>query len=429
MQELIGVSVTELAQAIREKSVSAQELVTAHLARLAAINPRLNAVTQLAPDAQERARAADAALARGESWGPLHGVPFTVKDVLGVAGLASPIDWKIRHHAAPGTDSTVVARLRAAGAILLAKSNCPPNGSGSDTENAVTGRTLNPYRLECTPGGSSGGEAVLVAAGGSPLGVGSDGNGGLRVPAHYCGVVTLKPTQGRIPNSGVYNQPGGLTDPRTQNGLLARRVADLALVMPLLIGPDAQDAAVIPMPWRDPAAVQLDKVRVAFFAADPAAPVTREVGNAVGAAAQALARAGVQVNGDRPADLISASRQLNDFWQDLAGSPGRTVIEFYALWDYYRSRLLQFMQNYDALLCPVSHQPAPPFRERDPRRFDYTAPFSLTGYPCAVVRTATAPNGLPIGVQIVGHPWREDLVLALARQLEQEFGGWQRSLE
>lgn len=204
-------TVHALAQAIRSKQLSAQEAVAAHLAQIERVNPRLNAVTQLAPDALAQARQADIELAQGTVRGPLHGVPFTVKDVFATANLASPLDQRLRHRF-PTSDATVVTRLRAAGAILLGKTNCPPNGSGSDTENAICGRTFNPHDQARTPGGSSGGEAALIAAGGSPFGLGSDVRGGLRVPAHYCGVASLKPTSGRVPNTGTYNQPGGLTD-------------------------------------------------------------------------------------------------------------------------------------------------------------------------------------------------------------------------
>lgn len=424
MEKLIFASATELVYALQTKAVSSQEVVTALLQRIDAINPRLNAVVQLAPDALTHAQQADADLARGVSHGPLHGLPFTVKDTFGTAGLISAIDTRIRRRKAPSRDCTVVERLRKAGAILLGKTNCPPNGSGSDTENAIHGRTLNPYQLTHTPGGSSGGEAALIAVGGSPIGLGSDVRGGLRVPAHYCGIAAIRPTTGRVPNTGVYNQPGGFSDLRSQIGVLARRVDDLALLLPIIAGPDDQDAGVAPVPWRDPAAVPPHDLQIAYFTHDPTAPVTPETDRAVGGAAQALARAGVAVTALRPPGLIADSRGLDDFWQDMAGSPGRTVVEFIAQWDGLRSRMLQFMAHYDALLCPVDHHPAPPFQERDPKRFAYTNPFSLTGYPCVVVRVGTDPKGLPIGVQLVARPWREEVALALARLLEQEFGGW-----
>ncbi len=413
-------SVRDLAQAIRTKERSAEEVVTTYLAQIAAVNPQINAVIQLAPDALTQARQADQDLANGVVRGPLHGVPFTVKDVFATANLVSPLDQRLRQRF-PTIDATVVSRLRAAGAILLGKTNCPPNGSGSDTENAICGRTLNPHDLTRTPGGSSGGEAALIAAGGSPFGLGSDVRGGLRVPAHYCGVTSLKPTTGRIPNTGAYNQPGGLSDLRSQSGVLTQNVEDLGLLLPLLIGVDDEDSGVIPMPWRNPAAVRPEKLKVAYFTADPLSPVTDEICHAVGAAAQALARARVTVEVARPTDFVAAGREIDAFWQDLAGAPGRTVVEFYAMWDSFRTHLLQFMRPYDALLCPVTHQAAPLIHERDARRFDYTAPFSLTGYPCVVTPVAANTAGLPLGIQIVAHPWREDIALTLAHLLEQEF--------
>ena len=416
---VITPTVRDLAQAIRTKERSAQDVVSAYLAQITKVNPQLNAVIQLAPDALPQARQADLDLTNGLVRGPLHGVPFTVKDVFATANLVSPLDQRLRHHF-PTADATVVSRLRAAGAILLGKTNCPPNGSGSDTENAICGQTRNPHDLMRTPGGSSGGEAALIAAGGSPFGLGSDVRGGLRVPAHYCGVSSLKPTAGRVPNTGVYNQPGGLSDPRTQSGLLAQTVGDLMLLAPLIMGVDYQDAGVVPMPWRNPAAVRPEKLKVAYFVADPLSPVSDEIRHAVGAAAQALARARVTVELALPTDFVAAGREIDAFWQDLAGAPGRTVVEFYALWDHFRTHLLQFIQPYDAILCPVTHQAAPLIQERDPRRFDYTVPFSLTGYPCIVTPVGINAAGLPLGVQLAAHPWREDIVLALAHLLEQE---------
>ncbi|HMN30779.1 MAG TPA: amidase, partial [Caldilineaceae bacterium] len=241
----------DLANLIKSRTVSVSEVVETALKQIALVHPSLNAVVHLAPDARARAKQADEDLAQGITPGPLHGIPFTVKDTFATAGLTSPLDARLRGGRTPAIDATAVARLRHAGAILVAKTNCPPAGHGTDTENAITGRTFNPYHLGHTPGGSSGGEAALVAAGVSPFGLGSDQSGGLRVPAHYCGVTTLKPAAGRVPNTGVYNQPGGLTDQRSQVGLIARWVADLALLMPLIIGADYEDAGVIPMPWPD----------------------------------------------------------------------------------------------------------------------------------------------------------------------------------
>ena len=425
MEEFLTWSAIKMAAAIRNGKLTSEQLVSASLARIDAINPRINAVTVTAPDALRFARQADADLAAGTLHGPLHGVPFAVKDVFAVPGLYSKLDTHVRQRRQPQVDATVIARMRTAGAVLVAKTNCPPNGSGTDTENATYGRTLNPYDLTRSPGGSSGGDAALVAACAVPISLGSDLKGGLRVPAHYCGVATLKPTSGRVPCTGAYNQPGGLTDPRTQIGPLARHVQDLTPVLKVILGPDYADSGVVPMPLADVAALKLQTLRVAFFLEDETLPVTRETANAVGAAAQALARSGVTVVGDMPPHFIANSTEIDSFWQSMAGAPGRTWVELFAMWDYYRSDLLNFLTDYDAILCPVDHHQAPLFRNRDEKRFGYTVPFSLTGYPCTVVRVGQSSDGLPVGVQIAAHPWREDVALALAAQVEQAFGGWQ----
>lgn len=425
MDSILFSNAASLARMIRAGELSAEEVAAAHLARIQQLDPHLNAVVETMPGALEEARQADADLAAGRVRSPLHGVPFTVKDVFATAGFATALDRQMRKRAPAADDAATVARLRQAGAVLLAKTNCPPTGSGSDAENSLVGRTVNPYGPGHSTGGSSGGEAALVAAGGSPLGLGSDGGGGLRVPAHYCGVAALKPTAGRVPNSGAYNQPGGLTDPRTQIGPLARSVEDLALVMPLLAGPDELDSGVVPMPWADPAALNPAELRVAWFVEDPDSPVAAEVADRVAAAAGVLARAGVDVAQARPGGFVHAAREVDVLWQDRAGATGRTLVEVYALWDDYRMRMLWFMGDYDAILCPADHHAAPPHRERDPHRFDYALPFSLTGYPAVVVRAGTAGRGLPIGIQIAARPWREDVALALAALVERELGGWQ----
>ena len=425
MEEIRLSSATQLIRAIRDGEFSALEVVAAFLARLETVNPHLNAVTVIADDARQQARLADDSRSNGDELGPLHGLPFTVKDTFATAGLLSRLDARIRNRRAAPADATVVARMKQAGAILLAKTNCPPAGSGSDTENAVIGQTRNPCDTSRSPGGSSGGEAALVAAGGSPLGLGTDTGGGLRIPAAYCGIVALKPTQGRVPNSGVYNQPGGFTDQRSQIGPAARRVEDLLLALRVIDGPDYKDAGVVAMPLFDPAQLPLNDLQIAYFPFDPASLVTSSVSNAVGTAAQALARAGAQVVENRPLDLVGGARDLDRGWRRMAASRGQDVVDLLHIWDLYRSNMLQYIRYYDAILCPAAHHTAPPIGVRDNQRFDYTVPFSLTGYPAAVVPVAEDENGLPVAVQIVSHPWREDIVLALSQALEMEFGGWQ----
>jgi len=435
MPDLTFAPASELARAIRERERSSSEVIEAHLTRIAAINPALNAVVQLpAERARAAARAADAALAQGQPIGPLHGVPFTVKDTLDAAGVIGAMGVPERAGLVPDSDATVVARLRAAGGIVLGKTNVPPWGGGIETDNPVYGRTNNPYDLGRTPGGSSGGEAALIAAGGSPLGLGSDSGGSLRLPAHNCGIVTIKPTAGRVPTT-TGGQTGDLHDPRTQIGLLARRVDDLCLALPLICGPDGFDASVAPVPLGDARTVDLAALRVAFFSADgvsePAAPIVA----AVHAAAGALRPCVAAIEELRPEGIARAWPITVGYWQSVIEGT-MPAAEFHALlrrWARFRSSMLQFMQRWDAIVCPVAALPALPHgATRDwaadgfarAQFISYTVPYSLTGWPCVVVRAGTAEGGLPVGVQIVAAPWREDVALALARQVEAALGGW-----
>jgi amidase len=366
---------------------------------------------------------ADLAVARAQPLGPLHGVPFTVKDVIEVAGVCSAAGLAERRHHVPAQGAVVVARLRAAGAILLGTSNCPPGGAGGETDNPVYGATRNPHDLRRSPGGSSGGEAAAVAAGLCAFGLGSDSGGSLRVPAHFCGVATLKPTAGRVPCTGVFNHPGGLSDPRSQIGLLARSVADLALVAPLLAGCDGRDSAVVPMPWASADAVDLTRLRVAVYTDDGVATPTPETITAVQVAAQALRDAGAKVTDARPAGLREAGRITRSYWR-MHTLTGREVQQLLHDWDRFRTDQLTFMDDFDAVLCPVDAQPAPLSGRAHADLFSYTLPQSLSGWPGAVVRAGSSAAGLPIGVQISALAWREDIVLAAANCIEQALGRW-----
>ena len=253
---------------VATRRISARETVEAHLRRIDEVDGAINAVVALdAEAALAQASERDAELARGVTRGPLHGVPFTVKDNIAATGLAMAIGVPERARTIPDADATAVARLRAAGAILLGKTNCPPWGGGIETDNELYGRTSNPYDLSRTPGGSSGGEAAIIAAQGSPFGVGTDSGASVRLPAHFCGLACIKPTAHRVPVTGVLDdegQIGALGDPRTQLGPLARSVADVALVLRVIAGPDGRDGGVPPVPLGDPESVELRGLRVAL---------------------------------------------------------------------------------------------------------------------------------------------------------------------
>jgi amidase len=460
MDELIYASAATMARAIRDKKVSVKELVTAHLQRIEAVNPALNAVVYITYErALAEALAADQALTRGTTIGPLHGVPITIKDSLDTAGVVSTGGTKGRANFVPEHDATVVARLRAAGAILLGKTNTPELTLAGETNNLVYGQTNNPYDLSRTPGGSSGGAGAILAAGGSPLDIGSDTGGSIRLPAHFCGITGLKPTSGRVPRTGHIVPFGlGAVDSLTQNGPMARYVEDLILTLPIIAGVDWRDPGIVPMPLGDPDAVDLRSLRVAMHTDNGIKTPTPEIAAAVQTAAAVLADAGIAITADRPVALartFELSSQLSGgdgrAWvRRLLSKAGTTAIHPWLIRrldeaqplevaeytagledvDRFRSEMLSFMQNYDVILCPVCAFPAPPhgttFTEEMWKGFSYTGAYNLTGWPGAVVRAGSSPEGLPIGVQIVAQPWREDVALAVARHLETALGGWQR---
>jgi amidase len=296
MREWIYNSATAMAAAIRKREISAYELVRACLTRIEQVNPRLNAVVQVsAKRALQEARRADQALAQGDGIGPLHGVPFTLKDAIETEGVICTGGTEGRAHFVPNRDAAVVRRLREAGAILLGKTNCPELGWAWEADNFIYGRTNNPYDLNLSSGGSSGGESAIIAAGGSPFGLGSDAGGSVRFPAHCTGIASIKPTSGRVPRTGHFPGPGGLLDVLWQIGPLARYVEDLALVLPVISGVDMQDAAIVPMSLGDPRAVDLRRLRVAFHTDNGIVTPSAEIGTAVKSAAVALAKAGIAV--------------------------------------------------------------------------------------------------------------------------------------
>ena len=422
MEEILGASALSLGRAIKTRQVSSTEVVAAYLQRIDQVNPAINAIVQRVDErALAEARAADDALARGEISGPFHGVPFTVKDIFDVAGIVSAAGLEERAAFVPERDAVVVARMREAGAILLGKTNCPPGGTGVVTDNPLYGATRNPYDLDRSPSGSSGGEAAAIAAGASPLGLGSDSGGSIRTPAHYCGIAALRPTVGRVPNTGAFELPGGLSDPRSQIGPMSRWAEDLRPVLAIVAGVDWRDSGVIPMPLGDPASVEPRGLRVACYADDGIAPPTPETTQAVQDAARALADAGVVVEQTRPPALDQVWDITVRYWQsaELTGAEmGRLIRD----WDEFRTTMLGFVERYDLILCPVADEPAVPLMAEG--NGIYCLPYSLTGYPCAVVRAGTSPQGLPIGVQVVARPWREDVALAAAERIEMTLSGW-----
>src|SRR5690348_15390950 len=279
--DIVFSSTTQLATAIRAGHVSATEVLQAHLAQINAHNPTLNAVITLdAERAYERAREADEALARGEHWGPLHGVPFTLKDAHATAGMRTTTGFPPLADYVPKVDSTVTARLKAAGGILIGKTNVfQMLGDPAQTTNPIFGRTNNPWNVERTPGGSSGGAAAALAAGMTPFDIGTDLSASIRIPAHFCGVFGLKPTEQRVPLTGLIP---GLPGPRPIRimsciGPMARTVEDLTLLYAIIAGPDGRDTEVAPVPVEEVPQLTLKNLRIAFAPTFPGIPATAEI--------------------------------------------------------------------------------------------------------------------------------------------------------
>jgi amidase len=423
VRDIIGAPAGWLASAIRTRKVSSLEVVRAHLEHIHTVNPRLNAVVfATGESALKQARAADRKGSKRKAvLGPLHGVPFTAKDIFDTAGLPTTAGLRMLRSNIPDRDATVVARMRAAGAILIGKTLCPPGGVGGDSWNSLHGGTRNPYDIARSPGASSSGEAAIIAAGGSPIGLGSDSGGSIRMPAHYCGIAALKPTTGLVPSTGAYALPGGLTDPRSQVGPMARFVTDLILTLPLLVGPDGIDSGVVPVPLarRTP---KLAGLRVAWYADDGISKPTQAISAAVRAAARALGDAGCTLTEARPPGLHEAHQVTLGYW----GDKRMTHERLYRRWDAFRTEILGFMANFDLVVSPVAADIAPLYRSKvvPTNMFSYTIPYSLTGNPCVVVRAGTSHEGLPIGVQVVAQNWHDDVALRGARAIERALGGW-----
>ncbi|MGI8962231.1 MAG: amidase [Bryobacteraceae bacterium] len=454
---MLNQSAIAMANMIRRREISSVELITVHLERIQQVNPAINAVVDLLADsALLQAEAADRMLASG-ACGPLHGVPFSIKDSLDVEGRTTTAGTIGRQNASPALqDATLVQRLRSAGGIPIAKTNLPDLLFAFETDNLIFGRSNNPYDLSRTPGGSSGGESALIAACGSPLGLGSDAAGSVRVPAAFCGIASIKPTQGRLPRTGHVPPAGGWIADLWQIGPMARHTEDLLLAMQLLAAEDGLDTSAPPVPLLKAEALQ--ETRVAFFTHNGTARCAPEVQNAIRRCADFLSQSGMIVE-ERTPPWIEQAFELE---LSLLGADGVDGIDAYlnahgsarihpvlagfldrlrpfrataselstrwAQWDEYRSAIARFFQQFDAIVCPVYTQTAlahgESLKETNFEGFSYTMAWNVAGAPAATVRCAEC-DGLPINVQIVTKPWHDLLALEICQLIEKQFGGWQ----
>jgi amidase len=450
--ELVKISATKLAALIRARKASPVDAVEAYLRRIEQLNPALNAVVTLAPDARERAREAEEAVMRGEELGALHGVPITIKDTIETQGLRTTSGSRVRAEHVPDEDATAVARLKRAGAILLGKTNVPEMAIPYECDNPVFGRANNPHDWTRTPGGSSGGEAAAIAACLSTAGLGSDLSGSIRVPAHFCGIVGLKPTMGRVPSDGHFPHATGAFALGAVIGPMARAVEDLSLLLNVLTDSHAR------------AHINLAGNRFALLLDDEIAPVTDATRQAVHAAVRALCDAGLTLVEEMPPAIKRASHlwpalflhasqtQLHEAYtgrEEQAGALVRAVLNSStglaqqtlaaftaarAERDNLRATLMEWMTSITLIIAPVFAAPA---FEHGARRVEasgqeisvfraasYARALNVLGLPSVSIPAGRSPEGLPLGIQIIGRPFEEERILAASSIIEEALGGW-----
>lgn len=450
-------SATELARAIAAGETSSEEVVRAHLARVDALNPRLNAIVcRFDEEALADARRADAELARGERRGPLHGVPVTLKESLAMAGRVTSCGSTVLQTNVTAEDATAVARIRRAGAIPIGRTNVPDMGMDAQTHNLVWGTTRNPWNLAYSPGGSSGGEGAAIAARMSPLGLGSDVAGSIRIPAAFCGILGLKPTQHRVSIEG--HVPLVLHD-YLQIGPLARSVDDLEVALAAIAGPDGKQSMVPPVPIDGGRARPDAALRIGVVDGANLVQVGRAVRAGVVRAADAAARLGHRVE---PAELaapedavlslmrifaVGLSRlrrgiaahpdayhpYLHRLATQLVPPSADELEEAFALREAVRRRMMACLARHDVLIAPLLGVPGVPIGTTDDIDVDgtrvpfvatlaYSALVNATGNPSLVVPTGV-DGGLPVGVQLIGRMWDESTLFAVARPLVDALGG------
>ena len=453
-------SALELLRLLRAKKLSSLELAEEHIRHIERWNPALNALVDFDPDRVRRqARTVDGA---SGSLGSLGGLPVTVKSSISTAGHRCEIGSLVNRGNIPNRDATVVARLRKAGAVILGTTNCPEYLMAYVTENDLHGRTNNPWNLDYTPGGSSGGESAAIAAGMSAAGLGSDSGGSVRVPAHFTGICSLKPTPGRIPGDGHLPPCIGPFSSLGAIGPMARTIDDVTLLFHALSGHDPVDPVSPPVALQTPHFDDVKRRAVGYFEDDGLVPVTPETRQAVGDAAEALREAGFSVAPFRPSSLEQVRKlwelffvrcgamfeeplvrgheeKLSPAFRDFLARAHRagplTANEVLTAWaeaDIVRGKLLQQMQEFPLLLCPVASVPAFRHDQRswtiDGREVEYLDAmryaqwWNLLAAPAAVVRVGRSPEGLPIGVQMVGRPFEDEVVLQAAGVIDKAFG-------
>ncbi len=456
-------NIHQLSEAIRSKSISPVEVVNSQLKAIEAWQPTLNAFVHLDAEAARRhAQAAEAAVSNAAPLGPLHGIPLSIKSCVDVAGWPCPAGSLLRKDYVPKHDAPLVARLKSAGAILVGNTNTPEFLMAYESNNLLTGKTANPWNVSYSSGGSSGGEAAAIAAGCSMGGVGSDGGGSIRVPAHFCGICGLKPTPGRIPSTGHFPPGAGAFSWIGVVGPMARTIADARLLFEVMAGPDAGDALSSPVPVRIHSKNDLRGLRIGILESNALGTATPETTAAVRQAARWLTDQGFTVE---PIRIDGLDRGLELWWfffgqvighllQKAVASNEEKIspvlreylsiansgnpitldqfIEACAERDLLRAKILRQMQNVPVLLSPVSSAPAFHHGEGNYRlgngyldTMRFSQWLNLAGFPGVSVPVKLSNEGLPLGVQLIGRPFEDELLLSVAEALEASRGKWQ----
>ncbi len=481
INDLVFQPAHQLAQMIRDRQVSAVEVLDAHLAQIAKHNSKLNAICTLDKEnARNRAKQADQALGKGEIWGALHGVPVTIKDIFETAGLRTTAGYIPLKDYMPQQDATVVARLRSAGAVIIGKTNLAELAGDYQSTNSLFARVNNPWQLDYTPGGSSGGSAAAVAAGLSALDIGNDIAGSVRQPAHFCGVYGLKPTDRRISTAGMIPEVPGIPNYCLRQmitvGCFGRSLADLQLCFSLIAGADDRRPDVPPVPLDIPTGKTWQNLKIAWLEQWAEVTVDAEIQSAMQAVRQRLVEAKIHIENWQPKNFNLSQilnlygrlaayiniyaqpvdrynlrrsliqifrtatqgdrslRKLGDFSRllpELLNPSLKGYFEALTERDQFTAQLDQALEPWDAWLMPVAatpaftHRPAWSAIEIDGVSYPhavangaYTMPFNLSGHPAVVIPIGQTQHGLPIGMQIVGKRWREMELLAIAQLLD-----------
>lgn len=460
MSSVVLRSAVDMLAMLRAREISPLELAEEHIRQIARLNPQLNALIDFDVD---RVRAQIAVIEQsGMAPGILSGLTMSVKASISVAGHRCETGSVLNQGNIPATDAVIVSRMRQAGAVVLGTTNCPEFLMAYETDNRLYGRTANPWDLERTAGGSSGGESAAVAAGLSAGGFGSDSGGSVREPAHFTGICALKPTPGRIPGDGHLPPCVGPFSLLGAIGPMARTIGDVSLLFRVLSGHVDDDSVGAPVPLKQHSMKDLQRVAIGFFEDDGHMPVTAETRQAVHSAVASLRRQGFCVEPFRPCgleearelwwklfvrsgamlvDRLVAGREallspiLSDFLRLAHADKPLSGEELLTAWvdcDRMRGKLLGEMGRYPVLLLPVCSVPA--FRHGE-REWDiggervayldamrYTQWFNVLGGPAAVLPVGRSAEGLPIGVQIAGRPYEDEVVLGVAAALERDFG-------